>query len=175
MIKLLVLLLVSVGCVLSAPVELLVNSGFEDGVLTPWTTNAWVVSTDAPHAGTYCAFVEGNYWIKQEFAPTDVAIITSVTFWYRQPEMAIFAYRLYYGPSDYDQDILYVSTADWYEYDLTSVLRPTGSLQAVLFYGYVGGGTMPDYCYIDDVSVMYDETVSLQQTTFGNIKATLGQ
>lgn len=175
MVKIMTLLLISAGIVMSVPVEQLVNNGFEDGILTPWTTDNWVISTDDPYSGTYCAFTEGNNWVRQEFAPVDVTAVTSVTFWYKQPEIAIFAYRLYYSPSDYDQDICLVSSSGWVQYDLTSVLRPAGELQGIQFYGYSGGGTQPDYCYIDDVSVMYDETVTLERTTFGAIKAAFGQ
>lgn len=173
--KFYVLIVVISGLALSAPAELLQNNGFEDGTLSPWTTNAWVISTDDPHTGTYCAFVEGNYWIKQEFNPTDVTTITSISFWYKQPEMAIFAFDLFYGPSDHDEEIVFVSSADWVEYDMTYFLRPAGDLQAIRLYGYSGGGTLPDYCYLDDASVMWDEALALQQNTFGGIKALLGQ
>lgn len=158
----------------AAPVELLDNNGFEDGVLTPWTTNSWTVSTDTPHSGTYCAFVEGNYWIRQDFTPTDVTTIISVTFWYRQPETALFAFDLFYSPTDYDQEAIIVTSPDWVEYDVTSYLRPTGNLQAIRFFGYIGGGPDPDYCFLDDVSVIFDDAVSLEQSTFGGIKALLG-
>ena len=169
------LLAIMAGLALSAPAELLQNNGFEDGTLTHWTTSAWVVSTDDPHSGTYCAFVEGNHWLKQEFTPTDVATITSITFWYKQPEMAIFAFDLFYGQSDYDEEIVFVSSAGWVEYDMTYFLRPAGNLQAIRVFGYSGGGTLPDYSYFDDASVMWDEALSLQQSTFGGIKALLGQ
>lgn len=158
----------------AAPVELLENNGFEDGVLAPWTTSAWTISTDYPHSGTYCAFVEGNNWIKQEFTPTDVAEIVSITLWYRQPEDLIFAFDLYYGPTDYDEELVYVAGTDWVQYDLTYFLRPTGYLEAVRVWGYSGGGPDPDHSFLDDVSVIFDDAVSLEQSTFGGIKALLG-
>ncbi|MBN2585750.1 MAG: hypothetical protein JXR55_00525 [Candidatus Fermentibacteraceae bacterium] len=167
----LILLFLAASAALSAPVELLANPGFEDGVLTPWTTSNWTVVTTDPHSGTYCAFDEGNYWIKQEFTPSDVKNIVSVTFWYRQPEAAIFAFDFLYGPSDYDEEIVYVTGPNWTEYDLTYFLRSTGNLQAIRFYGYSGAGPDPDYSYLDDVSIIYDESVSLQLSTFGSIKA----
>ncbi|OPL18114.1 MAG: hypothetical protein AVO35_06310 [Candidatus Aegiribacteria sp. MLS_C] len=158
----------------AAPQELLENNGFESGLLDPWTTSAWTVSTDSPHSGTYCAFVEGNNWIKQEFTPTGVTEIVSITLWYRQPEAQIFAFDLYYGPTEYDEELVYVAGTDWIQYDFTYFLRPSGDLQAVRVWGYYGGGPDPDHCFLDDVSVIFDDAVSLEQSTFGGIKALLG-
>ncbi len=160
-----------VSFIFAAPVELLLNPGFEDGVLTPWTTNNWIIDTADPHSGTYCAFDEGNYWIKQEFTPADADKIVSITFWHMQPEIALFAFELYYGPSDYDQEIVFVYDPGWVEYDLTYFLRSTGKLEGIRFWGYTGGGPDPDYSFLDDVSIMYDVNVALQSETFASIKA----
>jgi hypothetical protein len=155
----------------SAQVELLVNNGFEDGVLTPWTTNNWIIDTSDPHSGTYHAYNEGNYWIKQEFTPTDVNDIISITFWYKQPEEAIFAFDLYYGSTDYDEDIFFVDDPDWVEYDITSYLRSSGNLEAIRIWGYAGGGPDPDACYLDDVSIIYEDHSTIINTSIGSIKA----
>lgn len=160
-----------VSFIFAAPVELLLNPGFEDGVLTPWTTNNWIIDTADPHSGTYCAFDEGNYWIKQEFTPADVNKITSITIWYMQPEQAIFAFHLYYSPTDYDQEVVWVNDPGWVEYDLTSFLRSTGNLEGIKIFGYSGGGGDPDYSFLDDVSIIYDEDLALQSETFASIKA----
>ncbi|MBN1433874.1 hypothetical protein JW921_03885 [Candidatus Fermentibacterales bacterium] len=165
------LLLTATGLALAVPVELLENGDFESGVLSPWTTNSWTISTTEPHWGAYCAFVEGNYWIRQDFTPVDVSKVVSVTFWHRQPEVALFGIEFYYGQSDYDFDIIHAQGPDWSEYDATYLLRPAGNLEAVRIWGYSGGGPDPDYNYLDDVSIMYDEDLSLDQATFGTIKA----
>jgi hypothetical protein len=167
-------LLVIAGLAFSVPVEVLQNGDFETGVLTPWTTNNWVISTTDPHAGTYCAFDEGNYWIRQDFNPIDVSKVVSVTFWHRQPEVTIFSVEFYYGPSDYDFNLIYTQGPDWIQYDVTYMLRPAGNLQAIRIWGYSGGGPDPDYNYLDDVSIMYDEDIALERTTFGAIKAMFG-
>lgn len=165
------LLLIATGLALSVPVELLQNGGFESGALSPWTTNSWTISTTDPHSGTYCAFVEGNYWIRQDFTPVEVTNVVSVTFWHRQPEVTLFGIEFYYSPSDYDFDVIYSQGPDWTEYDVTHLLRSTGSLQAMRIWGYSGGGPDPDYNYLDDVSIIYDEDLPIDQSTFGAIKA----
>ena len=168
--SLLTLLLMATGLAYSVPVELLQNGDFESGVLSPWTSNSWTISTTEPHSGTYCAFVEGNYWIRQDFTPVDVSKVVSVTFWHRQPEVTLFGIEFYYSPSDYDFEIIYAQGPDWSEYDVTDMLRPTGNLEAMRIWGYAGGGPDPDYNYLDDVSIMYDEDLSLDGATFGAIK-----
>ncbi|MCP4228792.1 MAG: hypothetical protein GY771_01405 [bacterium] len=152
-----------------AQVEMLVNPGFEDGVLTPWTTNNWTVETISPHSGTYCAEDYGNYWIRQDFTPTDVNDIVSVIIWAKQPDVVIFAFDFFYGPSDYDEDIYFPSGPDWEEYDLTSVLRSSGNLEAIRMYGYSGGGDGPTY--LDDASIIYDDGVGIESASLGSIKA----
>jgi hypothetical protein len=168
------LFLIVTGLAFSVPVEVLQNGDFESGVLTPWTTNNWVISTTDPHSGTYCAFDEGNYWIRQDFTPVDVSKVVSVTFWHKQPETAIFGIEFYYGPSDYDFDLIYVYDPVWVEYNVTQHLRSSGYLEAIRIWGYSGGGPDPDYNYLDDVSIIYDEDVALDRTTFGAIKAMFG-
>jgi hypothetical protein len=164
-------LLVTAGIAFSVPVEILENGDFETGVLTPWTTNNWVIDSLSPYSGNYCAFDEGNYWIRQDFTPIDVFKVISVTFWHMQPETAIFGIEFYYGPSDYDFDIIYVNDPGWIQHDVTHLLRNTGMLEAMRIWGYAGGGPDPDYNYLDEVSIIWDEDVALERTTFGAIKA----
>ncbi len=132
--------------------ELLANPGFESGSLPPWYTEVWSVVTDSPHAGAYCAFDEGNNWIRQDFAGVAVADITSVTFWSRQPEEAISQVVLFYSDGTSSADIVW-PTANWQQFDVTSWLTPGKTLTGIKIWGYVGGGALPDYTYIDDVSI----------------------
>lgn len=169
---LLAFLILSVASISSfgAQVELLVNPGFEDGDMTPWTTNNWTVVTTDPHTGTYCAEDYGNYWIRQDFNPTDVNDIISVIIWARQPDVSIFAFDLIYGASDYDQDVFYLSGSDWEEFDMTGDIRSSGNLEAIRMYGYSGGANGPTY--LDDASVIYEEAVGIESASLGSIKAT---
>ena len=150
--------------------NILLNAGFEDGVLAPWTTQAWVISTTSPHAGVYCAYDVGNNWIKQDFAPTPVAQVQSITLWYRQPEISITAVDFFYGAADYDEFLLFLSTSNWEFFDVSSHLRGYGSLQGIRIWGYSGGGSLPDETFIDDILVDVEGITPTQEGTWGEIK-----
>jgi len=156
-----------------AQVERLENPGFEDGVMTPWTTSGnWAIDTTDPHTGTYCASNEGNNYIEQAFDPTDVNDISSFTLWVKQPESAISAIDMFYGPSDYDEELIFLAGTDWEEFDMTGYLRGTGDLEKIRIWGYSGGGPDPDISYLDDVSIIYEDYVGIESASLGSIKAT---
>ncbi len=90
--------------------------------------------------------------------------------WVRQPDVSIFAFDLFYGASDYDEDIFYLSGTDWEEFDMTGDLRSSGDLEAIRMYGYSGGANGPTY--LDDASVIYEDYVDIKSMSLGNIKAT---
>jgi hypothetical protein len=159
----------SAGEITRGTTNILINPGFETGILLPWTTNNWNTTNADAHSGTWCAEDIGNFWIRQDFTPIDVNSIVSVSFWTKQPEQAIQAVDFYYGPSDNDQFIVF-PLADWTLMDVTSWLRPAGNLQAIRIWGYSGGGKADDLTRIDDVDIQADVPVSVQSTTWGGIK-----
>jgi len=149
--------------------NLLINEGFETGDLPPWTTEVWYVTDTDPHGGSYCATDVGNYWIKQEIIPTDVSLILEISFWSRQPEMAIQAVDFYYSPTDYDEFIVWPG-ADWTFHDVTSELRPTGILQAIRVWGYSGGGGEEDRTYVDDFMIDGNIITPVAEGSWGQVK-----
>lgn len=151
--------------------NILVNPGFETGELPPWTTTNWIVTNEDAHSGVYSAEDYGNYWIRQDFDPVDVSEITSITVWYKQPEVAISAIDYYYGPSDYDEFLVWMTGPDWTFFDVTSELRPVGMLQAIRIWGYSGGGPDPDLTRLDDVAIEIEGGTPAEGTTWGDIKA----
>lgn len=147
----------------------LINPGFENGELDPWTTNAWYVTDEDAYTGNYCATGVGNYWIMQEFAPIDVNLVANISFYSRQPEMAIQAVDLYYGPNDYDEFIVWPG-ASWTFHDVTSEMRPAGGLQAIRIWGYSGGGPDEDRTYVDDVMIEADLVTPIAEDSWSRIK-----
>ena len=132
--------------------NILVNAGFEDGSLPPWTTNNWTVTSADAQSGSFSCEDLGNFWVRQDFTPVDVTTVSSVGFWSKQPEQALQAVDFYYSASDFDEFVIF-PLADWSYFDVTSQLRGSGNLQAIRIWGYSGGGPDPDLTRIDDVVV----------------------
>jgi hypothetical protein len=133
--------------------EFLQNSGFETGSLFPWTTNNWIVDTNYPHQGRYCALDIGNFWIQQNITPEPARYIYGVTFWARQPEAPVGqAYDFIYSDSTVEEFVHY-PTAEWAQYDVTANLNLEKVLVGFRIWGYSGGGPYPDSTYIDEVSI----------------------
>jgi len=149
--------------------NVLENAGFETGSLPPWTTTGWSVTSTDPQSGTYSAEGIGNNWIEQQFPGVDVASINSVGLWSKQPEQALQAIDFYYSDSDYDEFLIF-PLANWSFFDLTSQLRPVGSLQGIRIWGYQGGGPDVDLTRVDDVVVDADVATPIQDSTWGKVK-----
>jgi hypothetical protein len=145
-------------------VNLVTNPGFESGVLAPWTTDGWVVSTTNPNSGAYHAEALGNLFIRQDFAPVDVTTVTSVVVSMLQPEVAISYICLFYEPAD-EECAIFHPVATWTQIDLSSLLRMSGNLTGIQVYGYAGGGGGPDITYLDDVLIDSTIPVGLQSLT----------
>ena len=76
------------------------------------------------------------------------------------------------GVGDFDQTVnITVPDAAWNQYDLSSYLRGSGSLEGFRVYSYNGGGGPdPDYTFLDDVSVNYGAT-GVDSASLGELKA----
>src|SRR4051812_46259687 len=82
--------------VLAAPgqADVLLNSGFESGSLSPWYQAAdfssiyepWHVTNSDAHTGSFSATAIGDKLIEQDFAPIPVSSILEISLWLRQPE-----------------------------------------------------------------------------------------
>ncbi len=137
---------------LADTVEMLGNTGFETGDLSPWYTDAWVVVNQEPHTGNYCALAIACFYLQQDITPTLADSIVSVTFWARQPESMFqrvdFLVRddtAYYG--------FFGEQADWQQYDATPYLPLGKWVIALRFWGYSLGSSQHDLTYIDDISL----------------------
>jgi hypothetical protein len=148
----------------------LANPGFEDGVLTPWTTDNWVVTSADANSGQYSAEDFGNFWIRQDFTPVDVADVQSISMYSKQPEgLAFQAVDFFYGVNDFDE-FLVGPGVDWTFIDMTAQLRGGGQLEAIRIWGYSGGGGDPDLTRVDDVLIDVDLPTAADATTWGRIK-----
>lgn len=155
----LVTLVVVCMSVTVAHADMIINGGFETGGLTPWYQGAgsgvedWNVTSADSHTGLYCAMDVGNIEIRQDFAAIPVNQIIELSYWLKQPGVAISAFHLYYSDSSYLQDIVSLSTTDWEFFDVTSSLEVGKELIGFSVYGYTTGGSPNDRTYLDDVTL----------------------
>ena len=149
--------------------NILQNPGFETGSLPPWTSNAWTVTNTDQHSGTYSAWDVGNNNIEQDFSPTDVTTITSVSAWEKQDSGAAFAAVDFIYSTATDEFLVAPGTG-WTYIDMTSHLRSSGTLIGIRFWGYSGGGDQ--LTQLDDVDIEGTVPNPVATTTWGAIKGT---
>jgi hypothetical protein len=142
----------------SYAVNILINPGFETGQLDPWFNSndfcsgcSWSVSIDTPHSGVNDARVKGNRLLEQDFAPTDVSLISEVSLWLRMPGNGIAAVYFLYSDLSTEQNIV-SPTADWQKFDMTSFLDAGKSLAGFGVYG-CSGCAEPGFTFADDFVV----------------------
>ncbi len=138
--------------------NILVNGGYETGVLAPWyqsldlggATNWSVTNTDA-HTGTYSATDQGNKLMVQYFAPVPTSDITLASVWVKNPNVLFNAIYLEYSDAT-NASGLFATTGQWQYVDFAPWLVPGKSLIGVGVWGYSAGGT-DERTYVDDWAI----------------------
>lgn len=128
--------------------DVLSNSGFETGVLSPWTilANSPVVTSAQAHSGTYSVAELGGDSIQQTFAAIATSDITEVSLFAMRDGGPLDSYTFYYSDSTHADFLLNgIGDAGWNKYDLTSNLASGKSLVGFSIYG-----TSPGPTYLDD-------------------------
>ena len=139
--------------------DMITNGGFETGGLTPWYQDrgsgieGWNVTNADSHSGLYSATDVGNIEIRQDFAAIPVNQIVELSYWLKQPAIAISAFNFFYSDSSWYQDTVFLSTADWEFFDVTSYLEAGKDLVGFSVFGYSGGSPAEDRTYLDDVTL----------------------
>jgi hypothetical protein len=149
-----------------AQVNILENAGFETGSLDPWYQlndfggpENWNVTDADAHTGSFSATDVGNKLIVQDFPATPTSDILEASFWIRQPEIAISAVYFAYSDGSFEENLIFLATADWEFYDMTGSLDAGKNLTTFGLYGYIGDGKDEDRTNVDDwtVSVKGDD------------------
>ncbi|UCG59062.1 MAG: hypothetical protein JSU70_06045 [Phycisphaerales bacterium] len=137
----------------------LTNPGFETGSLPPWYkargsgVEDWNVTTADSHSGLYSATDVGNIELRQDFAAIPVSQIVELSYWLKQPEIAISAFDFFYSDGSGYESIVSLSSSDWEFFDVTSHLSPGKELVGFSVWGYAGGPAGEDRTYLDDVTL----------------------
>ena len=144
--------------------NVLLNPGFEDGVLAPWYQKAdyggpenWNVTTADVHSGLYSATDRGNKLIAQDFDPVPVEEIIEASFWLKNVDASINA--VYFEYSDFTtEENIWWPTGGWDFINATAWLDPGKELISFGVYGVSGGTT--ERTYVDDWKVLIPEPAS---------------
>lgn len=137
--------------------NILINPGFEDGVLAPWVNDndfcggcAWDVTSADAHSGTWSAEVDGNRLLLQSFAAIDASLISQISFWARHPGGgAAMAIVLRYDDATETEDQVGTLSSGWEFFNVTAFLNPSKNLVAFGVYGNSGALARLDDVVVD--------------------------
>jgi len=138
--------------------ELLVNGGFESGVLSPWynardfcgfTCVPWNVSNANPHSGSFSAMDVGNIELRQDFTPTPGSMITSVSFWVNS-SAGVDAVDFFYTDNSDEEFVVFSTPGVWNLADVTADVDTGKTLSGFSIWGADPGFTT----FVDDASIM---------------------
>src|SRR5215203_1240470 len=150
----------------SAIAQVLLNSGFETGALSPWFQDRdfapgeenWHVTAASPHSGAFAATGIGNKEIRQNFAPVPTNSIQHVSFWARHETTLVdlLAVDFFYSDSTTNEFHVSTQTTNYEFFDVTSHLTAGKQLVGFSIFGNANGRT-----FIDDATIAVPEPSSL--------------
>ena len=139
-----------------ADVQVLTNTGFESGGLSPWfigrtfvaPTQSWSVTTASPHTGTFAATVNGNQELRQNFSAISAAAITDVAFFAALGQNGVLAFDFFYTDGTDNENLVASSGAGYQLFDVTANLDRTKILTGFSVFGNTSGAIS-----FDDASI----------------------
>lgn len=133
---------------------MLVNEGFETGVLVPWTSDEVpVITATMPHSGMWSAQVTGGAYIRQDFAAVPVSQLLAANFWswHDVTDGPLIVIEWGYSDNTTGNDIAFGDQLDgWVKHDLLGDMNQNKSIVYLIIYGYSGGSMLPDISRFDD-------------------------
>lgn len=134
--------------------DILINAGFEDGILPPWQSNgAASAIAGNPHSGMWSARVDGNVFLQQDLAlAMPVLKLVSADFWSwhdisDEPAMLI---EWVYDDNSVDSLIFGGTLDGWQMHDILDNLDPGKSLLGLRVWSYSSDAPAPDVSVFDD-------------------------
>jgi hypothetical protein len=147
----------------ASAVDLVMNPGFEDGVLTPWAQTIdlggpidWQVTTAEAHTGRYSATVSGNKFLEQVLVANPLgADVIEFSFWLKTNEPHSALVIVNYTDGTADSDVVATANTDWTFFDSTSIIDSTKLVASIGFWGAEADPRDPIF-YLDDVTLSAD-------------------
>ena len=144
-------------------INLIGNSSFESGSLSPWhqgrnfcsgACKRWMVLATEPRLGQHDAGGEGNLEMRQDFAATPTNSILRVSLWVRHPAGSEpTAVDFFYSDGADEEFVMSTSDTLWNSFDFTSDLAPGKSLTGFSVWGFESIDTTTPVTYVDGVEV----------------------
>lgn len=106
------------------------------------------------HSGLFSATDLGNKSIRQNFDPIPTEDILQVSFWLKQPEIAISFVTFFYSDGTDGGGLVFLSTPDWEFFGVTALLAPGKALTGWGLFGYSGDGPDEDRSFLDDAQIL---------------------
>jgi len=134
-----------------AATNILVNGGFETGILNPWiaSTGSPIVTTAQAHTGTYSVAAFSSDSIKQSFAAISTSQISQVSFWVLRDGGPFDSGSFYYDDASTSSFLVNgIGKSGWQFFDVTSNLASGKNLIGFSVYG-----TSPGPAYLDDFTI----------------------
>jgi len=128
--------------------NLLMNGGFETGVISPWVVGRnfcstgcrpWTAARAMPKAGKYDAADVGNIEMVQDFTATSTSSLTKVAFYDRHPAGSEpTAADFFYTDGTDDEYVVFTTDTSWDTVDLTTDLAAGKMLDGFSVWGFSG-------------------------------------
>ena len=155
-------ILATVMAASAAQANVLVNSGFETGALTPWAQTAdfgsqafnsnWAITSADAHSGSFSATDVGNKKIEQSFAGVAASSITQVSFWLKHPDgnNVPAAFDFTYSDASVGEFVVNTSSHGWTFFDVTADLDTSKTLVGFGVFGCDCGNKNNSTTLVDD-------------------------
>lgn len=142
------------------------NSGFEDGVLMPWYQGTgtldyphdefWNISSNRSFTGNHSATNVGNNELRQDFSPIAASQITEISFYLLKETFAVdSAVQFHYSDGTLNQ--IFVSNTDidiWEYLNVTGSLDLNKNLSGISFFGIRSSDPGGIRLYLDDFKII---------------------
>jgi cysteine-rich repeat protein len=143
------------GCLLEGVCSgsIVLNQGFEDGVLAPWVTNGDAdLSSENQVSGMWSAAIHGNFFIEQTIPATPSEKFTNATFWswHDVTDKPLLLIVLTYEDESYEQRLYEKDLDGWKKFDILGDLDAEKSLVNIKVWGYKSVAPGPDLTLLDD-------------------------